>query len=273
MRAPDKFPSLSGAIGSLVLAAMTSPDIEEVLQDFRNCLNDYDTWAEQFWSGDALDLKQVFKVGDEVSLGPMANGGRQLSALVARCPAQGPLTLVHMFQTARFVPIGDTPVVLEPIIKDKQGKVTFGDPIPHVIGPSGILEIPECDRGQRYRISFFPNVTTDHVKALYASYQLAIVELEGWLKAEWNAFQPLWKEHSESGFAKRFDALQEAQLRGFEHGESKQLAQPLRFQGQYHDPESGLHYNRHRYYNPETGRYLTPDPSKLAAGSMGIGTP
>uniref|UniRef100_UPI000AA82A2F RHS repeat-associated core domain-containing protein n=1 Tax=Pseudomonas mediterranea TaxID=183795 RepID=UPI000AA82A2F len=32
---------------------------------------------------------------------------------------------------------------------------------------------------------------------------------------------------------------------------------------------SGLHYNRHRYYNPETGRYLTPDPSKLAGGLNG----
>ncbi|MEA1146189.1 RHS repeat-associated core domain-containing protein, partial [Klebsiella pneumoniae] len=41
---------------------------------------------------------------------------------------------------------------------------------------------------------------------------------------------------------------------------------PLRFQGQYFDPESGLHYNRHRYYNPDSGRYLTPDPVKLAGG-------
>ncbi|MFP3497937.1 RHS repeat-associated core domain-containing protein, partial [Pseudomonas sp. SIMBA_059] len=41
---------------------------------------------------------------------------------------------------------------------------------------------------------------------------------------------------------------------------------PLRFQGQYCDAESGLHYNRHRYYNPDIGRYLTPDPVKLAGG-------
>jgi len=40
----------------------------------------------------------------------------------------------------------------------------------------------------------------------------------------------------------------------------------LRFQGQYFDQESGLHYNRHRYYNPDVGRYLTPDPVKLAGG-------
>ncbi|WP_308581567.1 RHS repeat-associated core domain-containing protein, partial [uncultured Pseudomonas sp.] len=37
-------------------------------------------------------------------------------------------------------------------------------------------------------------------------------------------------------------------------------------QGQYFDQESGLHYNRHRYYNPDIGRYLTPDPVRLAGG-------
>ncbi|MDT0307400.1 RHS repeat-associated core domain-containing protein [Streptomyces sp. DSM 44917] len=38
---------------------------------------------------------------------------------------------------------------------------------------------------------------------------------------------------------------------------------PLRFPGQYADAESGLHYNVHRYYDPETARYLTPDPLGL----------
>ncbi|MGW4503184.1 putative T7SS-secreted protein [Streptomyces sp. NPDC004436] len=38
---------------------------------------------------------------------------------------------------------------------------------------------------------------------------------------------------------------------------------PLRFPGQYFDPESGLHYNCFRYYDPETARYLTVDPLGL----------
>lgn len=39
---------------------------------------------------------------------------------------------------------------------------------------------------------------------------------------------------------------------------------PLRFPGQYADPETGLHYNLHRYYDPITAHYTTPDPLGLA---------
>jgi RHS repeat-associated protein len=39
---------------------------------------------------------------------------------------------------------------------------------------------------------------------------------------------------------------------------------PLRFPGQYYDPETGLHQNYFRQYDPETARYLTPDPLGLS---------
>ncbi|MFC8125240.1 DUF6531 domain-containing protein [Streptomyces sp. NPDC057302] len=39
---------------------------------------------------------------------------------------------------------------------------------------------------------------------------------------------------------------------------------PLRFPGQYFDPETGLHYNYFRHYDPGTGRFHSPDPLGLS---------
>jgi RHS repeat-associated protein len=41
----------------------------------------------------------------------------------------------------------------------------------------------------------------------------------------------------------------------------------LRFPGQYFDAETGLHYNVNRHYEPETGRYISPDPIGLGGGT------
>ncbi|MET3392751.1 RHS repeat-associated protein [Variovorax sp. 1140] len=35
------------------------------------------------------------------------------------------------------------------------------------------------------------------------------------------------------------------------------------FQGQYRDEETGLHYNRYRYYDPSSGRFISKDPIGL----------
>ncbi|EEI3460671.1 RHS repeat protein [Salmonella enterica subsp. salamae] len=44
------------------------------------------------------------------------------------------------------------------------------------------------------------------------------------------------------------------------------LAQLLRLPGQQYDEETGLYYNRHRYYDPLQGRYITQDPIGLQGG-------
>jgi RHS repeat-associated protein len=48
-------------------------------------------------------------------------------------------------------------------------------------------------------------------------------------------------------------------------GESKTEC-PFRYQGQYEDSETGLYYNRFRYYSPNEGMYISQDPIRLNGG-------
>ncbi len=54
---------------------------------------------------------------------------------------------------------------------------------------------------------------------------------------------------------------------GMASGEAlPQIDQPFRFQGQQFDAETGLHYNRFRYYDPVCGRFVSQDPIGLLGG-------
>ena len=45
---------------------------------------------------------------------------------------------------------------------------------------------------------------------------------------------------------------------------------PFLFQGQYYDRETGLAYNRFRYYSPQMGMYVSQDPIGLAGGILNL---
>ena len=45
---------------------------------------------------------------------------------------------------------------------------------------------------------------------------------------------------------------------------------PFLFQGQYYDRETGLAYNRFRYYSPQMGMYVSQDPVGLASGMLNL---
>lgn len=49
--------------------------------------------------------------------------------------------------------------------------------------------------------------------------------------------------------------------------EVTEIQQRLRFQGQYFDAETGLHYNRFRYYFPDLGRFISHDPIGQEGGA------
>ncbi|MFL0120078.1 RHS repeat-associated core domain-containing protein, partial [Tenacibaculum maritimum] len=45
---------------------------------------------------------------------------------------------------------------------------------------------------------------------------------------------------------------------------------PFRYQGQYEDIETGLYYNRFRYYSPDTGTYISKDPIGLLGNNPNL---
>ncbi|RYF75401.1 MAG: hypothetical protein EOO39_07000, partial [Cytophagaceae bacterium] len=52
--------------------------------------------------------------------------------------------------------------------------------------------------------------------------------------------------------------------------EGTRSACPFRFQGQYEDVETGLYYNRFRYYAPHEGMYISQDPIRLSSGETNL---
>ncbi|WP_127491313.1 RHS repeat-associated core domain-containing protein [Acinetobacter calcoaceticus] len=70
-------------------------------------------------------------------------------------------------------------------------------------------------------------------------------------KAEYKAWGECKAERTKSNF--------------FENSEI--ISNNIRFQGQYFDEETGLHYNRYRYYLPYLGRFVSKDPIGLLGGN------
>jgi RHS repeat-associated protein len=78
--------------------------------------------------------------------------------------------------------------------------------------------------------------------------------------------QEITNEEGNIAWSAQYKAWGEAKEVIGKAAQSAGFRNPLRFQGQYFDHETGLHYNRYRYYDPETGRFISKDPVKYAGG-------
>ncbi|ARD22731.1 RHS repeat-associated core domain-containing protein [Shewanella japonica] len=76
--------------------------------------------------------------------------------------------------------------------------------------------------------------------------------------------QTVWRNQLDV-FGKAFDTVVESNVARDDEFENS-IVNPIRFQGQYFDDESGLHYNRFRYYSPEQARFIHQDPIGLVGG-------
>ena len=83
----------------------------------------------------------------------------------------------------------------------------------------------------------------------------------------WQAQYKTWGSTVEERWEAR--RLHGAKVQGQTEGDIPQgdrQEQNLRFQGQYLDRETGLHYNTFRYYDADIGRFISPDPIGLSGG-------
>ncbi|WP_234932221.1 RHS repeat-associated core domain-containing protein [Pectobacterium carotovorum] len=78
-------------------------------------------------------------------------------------------------------------------------------------------------------------------------------------EVRWRGEQGLWGAHREE---RRPIPLR----RYLGDAANEEVYCELRYQGQLYDAETGLYYNRHRYYDAESGQYLSPDPIGLGGG-------
>jgi len=78
-------------------------------------------------------------------------------------------------------------------------------------------------------------------------------------------YQPSHYQHTEWDLLAEADAYGKAITRTTADS-AKAITNNLRYPGQYWDAETGLHYNDRRYYDPETGRYLSSDPIGYEGG-------
>ena len=78
--------------------------------------------------------------------------------------------------------------------------------------------------------------------------------------------QELTDQHGRVAWSAQYKAWGEIKEQRTDWAVQQGITNPIRFQGQYHDPETGLHYNRYRYYDPAIGRFVSQDPIGYAGG-------
>lgn len=118
----------------------------------------------------------------------------------------------------------------------------------------GAMPLVQVDRRVR------PNGTTRRANVLYlhADHQGAV------RSARDSDARTVWLWEGADAYGGKLKS--ESSIDRDPDGDGQKVSIPLRFPGQYHDRESGLHHNHFRDYDPQLGRYVQADPIGLDGG-------
>lgn len=121
-----------------------------------------------------------------------------------------------------------------------------------------------ADNGGRYDIDLDPlwNGEQSRMPAPFAREEIGFYQCD-----HLGTPQELTDHEGRVAWSASYKAWGEARQAISEAGRRAGFPNSIRFQGQYWDEETGLHYNRYRYYDPFCGRYVSRDPIGLDGGN------
>ncbi|MDQ0072466.1 RHS repeat-associated protein [Variovorax boronicumulans] len=179
------------------------------------------------WDGDMLAYESVESVADS---------GKSVKALAR--------TVHYLYEPGSFRPL---------LQARKQQAIAL-----HATPDYAAMVAEEGD----YDVARDPLWTTEPVAQPFAKDEICYCQCD-----HLGTPQELTDDEARIAWSAQYRAWGEAREVIGQAAESAGIRNPIRFQGQYLDEETGLHYNRHRYYDPHSGRFVSRDPIALYGGN------
>ena len=147
---------------------------------------------------------------------------------------------------------------------------------------SGVVldEVFTVPNGRNIRVHFtgFQTDNLDLVEIINEANGEVIEVLTGNLGDVWSEWaDPSWGKHPTEQIRVRYTAINRANVPEFSIDKIEYYDGPgsiidntymdLRFPGQFWDADAGAFYGNQRWYRPELGRYLSPDPAGIEGGT------
>ncbi|MFI8222401.1 RHS repeat-associated core domain-containing protein [Pseudomonas sp. NPDC085632] len=148
---------------------------------------------------------------------------------------------------------------------------TAGRTVHYIYEPGSFVPVAQALRHQTIRLADQPDYegpySLDEDPLWSFSPQAPEIEVLAWYQCDHlGTPQEITNANGEIVWSAQYKVWGEIQEWRSDWARQHGLTNPLRFQGQYHDHETGLHYNRYRYYDPQTGRFISKDPIGYLGG-------